>query len=138
MMERLARTVMTHRKIVVGAWLVLTLFGAFAANQVSKRWLEQVSIPGDSAYETNPHMLKICGTGEQPPHIAVFQAKGDVTRAPGLKQAIASVSRQFPAFRSSSYFTTGSDAYVSGDRHTTFATFYAPGNPSFSSDSKVK
>lgn len=45
-MTRLARIVLAHRKIVVGAWLVLTLFGAFAAGQVSKRWFQSFSIPG--------------------------------------------------------------------------------------------
>src|SRR5438093_1862847 len=134
MMERLARGVMAHRKAVLVAWLVLTLFGAFAANQVSKRWLEQFSIPGYSAYETNQETLRIFGTGEQPPHIAVIQSKVDVTSAPGVRQALATVAAQFPEFRTSSYFTTGSDVYVSKDRHTTFATFYPPGNPSFSSD----
>jgi RND superfamily putative drug exporter len=139
MMERLAHGVLAHRKRVLAVWLVLTIFGGFSAVQVSKRWLEQFSIPGYSAYETNQKTLKIFGTGEQPPHIAVLSVRsGDVTKTKGVKQAFASVARQFPTFRTSSYFTTESDAYVSRDRHTTFATFYAPGNPSFTSDSKFK
>src|SRR4029450_545236 len=33
--------------------------------------------------------------------------------------------------RVSSYFSTGNDAYVSKDRHTTFAELYPPGNQGF-------
>ena len=138
MMERLARAVMAHRKLVLVAWLVLTIFGAFSAKQVSKRWLEQFSIPGYSAYETNQQALKTFGTGEQPPHIAVLTASGDITRVPGVRNALAKVASDFPSYRTSSYFTTGSDAYVSRDRHTTFATFYPPGNAGFNANTHVK
>ena len=138
MLEGLARFVMHHRRLVAGGWIVLTIFGAFSAQQVSKRWLEQFSIPGFSAYEANQRTLARFGSGEQAPNVAVFVSKGDVTRDEGVAAAITKVSREFPRFRTSSYFTTGSEAYVSRDRHTTFAEFYAPGNASFSSSTKVK
>ena len=63
---------------------MLTLFGGFAAGQVSKRWLTQFSIPGYSAYEANQQTLKIFGTGEQAPLIAVFHSSGDVTKQRGI------------------------------------------------------
>jgi RND superfamily putative drug exporter len=40
-----------------------------------------------------------------------------------------------PGARSSSYFSTGSNLYVSKDRHTTFAEIFRPGNPGFGSSS---
>src|SRR5207249_7151003 len=40
MLAALARLVFRHRLLVVGLWLALTLFGAFAAKQVSSRWFE--------------------------------------------------------------------------------------------------
>jgi RND superfamily putative drug exporter len=46
-------------------------------------------------------------------------------------------SREFPDFRVSSFFQTRSDAYVSRDRHTTFATIYPPGQQGFGSDTKL-
>jgi RND superfamily putative drug exporter len=134
MMERLARAVLTHRKTVFVAWIALTIFGAFSASKVSKRWLEQFSIPGYSAYEANQRALKTFGSGGQPPHVAVLQAEGDVTAEPGVKQALEKVAGRFPGFRTSSYFATGDEAYVSRDRHATFATFYPPGQASFNSD----
>jgi RND superfamily putative drug exporter len=137
-LAQLARLVMRHRRLVAGVWIALTIFGAFAASEVSKRWLEQFSIPGFSAYEANQRTLKTFGTGAQAPNIAVIRVKGDVTKSAAARETLARVSQEFPKFRTSSYFTTGSLAYVSKDRHVAFATFYPPGRPSFSSDSKFK
>jgi RND superfamily putative drug exporter len=137
-LARLAVVVMRHRRIVAGGWIALTIFGAFSAQQVSKRWLEQFSIPGFSAFEANQRTLHIFGTGAQPPNVAVLRVKGDVTKSAAARETLARVSQEFPRFRTSSYFTTGSLAYVSSDRHTAFATFYPPGRPSFSSDSHFK
>jgi putative drug exporter of the RND superfamily len=134
----LARGIMRHRRLVVGGWIVLTIFGAFSAQQVSSRWLEQFSIPGYSAYEANQRTLRTFGSGEQAPNIAVLRVEGDVTKSAAARETLARVADEFPRFRTSSYFTTGSLAYVSRDRHTAFATFYPPGRPSFSSDSDFK
>jgi RND superfamily putative drug exporter len=134
MLERLAHFVIRRRRYVIGAWIVLTLFGMYSAKAVSSRWLEEFSIPGYSAYEANQRTLKTFGTGEQAPHVIVFHSDGDVTAMPGIGTAIDGVSQQFSGFRVASYYSTGSDAYVSDDRHTTFATFYPPGNQGFSAE----
>ena len=81
----LAHVIARRRRLVIGAWIVLTLFGAFSAQQVSKRWFESFSIPGYSAYETNQRTLKTFGTGEQAPLVAVFRSEGDVTKEPGIE-----------------------------------------------------
>ena len=137
-LAELARWIMRHRRLIAGAWIVLTIFGAFSASEVSKRWLEQFSIPGFSAYEANQRTLKIFGSGAQAPNIAVVRVKGDVTKSAAARETLAKVSKEFAKFRTSSYFTTGSLAYVSNDRHTAFATYYPPGRPSFSSDAHFK
>ncbi|HVH51487.1 MAG TPA: MMPL family transporter, partial [Gaiellaceae bacterium] len=112
---------------------VLTLFGAFAAGQVSKRWYQSFSIPGYAAYETNQKTLKTFGSGEQAALVAVFHTAGDVTKEASLQQAVAAAAAVNPNSRSSSYWSTGSLAYVSKDRHTAFAEIYPPKNPNFSS-----
>src|SRR6185369_17231451 len=100
MMAGLARAVLTHRKLIFSLWIALTLLGAFAANQVSKRWLEQFSIPGYSAYEANQRTLKTFGTGAQAPLVAVFTAPGrDVTAVPGVQQAIEKAATVAPGAR---------------------------------------
>jgi uncharacterized membrane protein YdfJ with MMPL/SSD domain len=40
MLTRLAHLIVRHRWAVIGAWLALTLFGAFAAAEVSNRWFQ--------------------------------------------------------------------------------------------------
>ncbi len=64
MLARLAHVVSRHRWKVIFAWVALTLFGAFSASQVSKRWYQSFSIPGKSAYEANQRTLKTFGTGD--------------------------------------------------------------------------
>jgi putative drug exporter of the RND superfamily len=134
----LAQFVLRHKRALVVAWILLTLLGAYSANAVSKRWLEQFSIPGYSAYEANQRTLKTFGTGENAPLVAVFHSAGDVTKVHGISAAIAATARQNRGSRVSSYFSTGNDAYVSKDRHTTFAELYPPGNQGFNGNVKIK
>src|SRR5436305_8112896 len=91
-MTRLARLVLRRRRAIVFAWLVLTLVGAYSASAVSKRWLEQFSIPGYSAYEANQRTLKTFGTGAQAPLTAVFVSKNDVTSHAGIAKAVAAAA----------------------------------------------
>jgi RND superfamily putative drug exporter len=135
---RLAHLVFRRRRAIVVLWILLTLVGAYSANAVSKRWLEQFSIPGYSAYEANQRILKTFGTGENAPLVAVFQSDGNVTKKSGIAEAINSAAAKNPGSRVSSYFSTHSDAYVSPDRHTTFAEIYPPGNQGFNTDVHIK
>jgi RND superfamily putative drug exporter len=132
MLERLAHRIVRFRWLVIGLWIVMTMFGAFAAGQVSKRWLTEFSIPGYSAYEANQRTLRAFGNGEQAPMIAVFHTAGDVTKQHGIAAAIAAAQAVNKGSRVSSYFSTGSRVYVSKDGHTTFATIYPAGSPNFS------
>jgi putative drug exporter of the RND superfamily len=133
-LARLAHLIVRRRKIVIAAWIVLTLFGAFSAGQVSKRWFESFSIPGYSSYEANQRTLKAFGTGEQAPLVAVFHTDGDITKQDGIQKAVAAAAAVNPGSRVSSYFSTGQNrAYVSKDGHTTFAEIYPPKTPTFSS-----
>src|SRR5882724_11872041 len=136
-MRSLAHLVYRRRWLVIGIWAVLTVFGAFSAGQVSKRWFESFSIPGDSSYEANPRTLQTFGTGEQAPLVAVFHSDGDVTKATGIKDAISAAANVNKGSRVSSYWSTGSRAYVSEDGHTAFAEIYPPGTPGFSSTTHI-
>jgi RND superfamily putative drug exporter len=122
---------------VIGVWIVLTIVGAFSAGQLSKRWFQSFSIPGYAGYETNQKTLKLFGSGEFPPMIAVFHSNGDITRVTGLQKAVAAAASLLPQSRSASYWTTGNHAYISKDGHTAFATIYPAGNQDFSSNLHV-
>jgi RND superfamily putative drug exporter len=135
MLGRLAHLVARQRKKVIVLWIVLTLFGAFAASQVSKRWYQSFSIPGKSAYEANQRTLKQFGTGVRPPDVVVFHTAGDATKSAAIKAAMARAAAAVPGSRTSSYFSTHDLMYVSQDRHTTFEEVYPPGPSTFSSTS---
>jgi RND superfamily putative drug exporter len=136
MLARLAHIIARHRWKVIGLWIVLTLFGAFAAGQVSKRWYQSFSIPGKSAYEANQRTFHAFGTGLRPPDVVVaHDSSGDVTKNQAVGQAFARAARTQPGARVSSWFTTHDAMYVSRDRHTTFEVVYPAGSPSFSSTS---
>ena len=121
MLARLGHWIAHHRRLVIGVWIALTLFGVFSAGQVSKRWFQSFSIPGYSAYEANVRTLNAFGSGDQPPLVAVFHSSGDITKVAGIPQAIAAAAAVNPGARTSSYWSTGSRAYLSKDGHTAFA-----------------
>src|SRR5256885_289131 len=67
--------------------------------------------------------LPICA-----PNVVVFNSpSGDVTKSGAVRAAMARVDKANPGALTSSYFSTGSLAYVSADRHTTFEEVYLPG-----------
>jgi RND superfamily putative drug exporter len=135
LLERLAHLIARRRWYVIGVWLVLTLFGGFAAGQVSKRWYQSFSIPGKPAYEADQRALKTFGTGVRPPNVVVYHTSGDATRSEAIRQSMARAAATMPGARTSSYFSTHDLMYVSKDRHTTFEEIYPPGAAKFSSTS---
>jgi putative drug exporter of the RND superfamily len=135
MLERLAHLTARYRWYVIGLWLVLTIFGGYSAGQVSKRWFQSFSIPGYSAYEANQDTLKQFGTGERTPNVVVFETNGDATKSGAIRAAMKRTADSAPGARTSSYFSTGSLAYVSRDRHTTFQEIYPAGTVSFDTKS---
>ena len=138
MLARLAHLVARRRWYVIGVWIALTLFGGFAAGQVSKRWYQSFSIPGKSAYEADQRTLQKFGTGIRPPNVAVYHSNGDVTKSDAIKQSMQRAAATAPGARTSSYFSTGSLAYVSKDRHTTFEEVYPPGPAKFDTKSGAR
>src|SRR5262252_8102702 len=107
MLARLAHVVARNRWKVIAAWIVLTLFGAYAAGQVSKRWYQSFSIPGKSAYEASQRTLHAFGTGVRPPNVVVFHTSGDATKSNAIKAAMARAAATMPGARTSSFFSTG-------------------------------
>ena len=97
MLAGLAHTMLRHRWKVIGVWILLTLFGVFAGSQVSKRWYQSFSIPGNSAYETNQKTLEVFNTGILTPVVVVFHdANGDVTTSAPVQAAMEKAAAQVP------------------------------------------
>ncbi|MBA2463001.1 MAG: MMPL family transporter, partial [Actinobacteria bacterium] len=126
-MTRLAHYVTHHRRIVIGVWIALTAFGAFSAGQLADRWLEEFSNPGASGYEADQRAVAKLGNGELFPYVIALRADEDVTKVPGVEEAIEKTAAANPGSRVSSFFNTGDDVYISDDRKVTFANLYAAG-----------
>src|SRR5213593_2546259 len=107
MLAALGRVIHRRRLFVIGAWILLVAFGAFGAQKMSKRWFQQFSIPGYSAYETNQRIVHAFGNGEAPPVVLVFHSRGDVTRERGIQKAVLAAQGAAANSRSSSVFSTG-------------------------------
>jgi len=78
MLARFAHLTNQHRWAVIGAWAVLTLFGAFAAGEVSNRWYQGLAIPGGPAYEASQRTLDAFGAGARAPNVARRGPRGAV------------------------------------------------------------
>jgi RND superfamily putative drug exporter len=130
-MTRLANVIVRRRWLVIGAWIVSTLFGAFAAGQLADRWFQEFSIPGYAGYEANVRSVDALGNGRVGPFVAVLRAEGDITRVAGAEEAFERAAAVTPGARLSSYFNTGDEAYLSPDRRVAFAEIYPPGQLSF-------
>ena len=128
MLARLAHLIARRRWYVIGVWIVLTLFGGFAAGQVSKRWFQSFSIPGKSAYEADQRTFQTFDTGIRPPNVVVFHTNGDATKSDAIKQAMdARVETNRPGRGRARTSRPQNSMYVSRDKHTTFLEVYPAG-----------
>ncbi len=135
MLARLAHFVARHRWPVIAVWIVLTVFGAYSAGRVSKRWYQSFSIPGKSAYEASQRTLKAFGVGVRPPAVVVYHTQGDATKSAAIKASMARTAKESGALTSSYFSTNRNAAYVSQDRHTIFQEVYPAGVPKFDTKS---
>jgi putative drug exporter of the RND superfamily len=127
-LARLAHLTARYRWPVIAVWVVLTLFGGFAAGKLSSRWYQSLAIPGKPAYEGSLRTVKALGAGVRAPNVVVFHSSSvDVTKSPAVRAAMARVTHADPSALTSSYFSTGNLMYASRDRHTTFLEFYPSG-----------
>jgi RND superfamily putative drug exporter len=127
-LEQLAHVTTRFRWPVIAVWVVLTLFGGYAAGQLSTRWYQSLAVPGQPAYEASQRTLQAFGAGVRSPDTVVFHApRGDVSTSADVRAAMARVVAAQPGALTSSYFSTGDPMYLSSDRHTTFLQVYLPG-----------
>src|SRR4051812_17090935 len=126
-LARLGHFIAHHRRAVIGVWIPLTVFGGFAAGQLTTRWYQSLSVPGKPAYEASQRTLKGLGVGDRAPSTVVFHTSGDATKSGAIKRAMQRSAAAAPGAWTSSFFSTGDSMYVSRDRHTTFLQIYPPG-----------
>jgi putative drug exporter of the RND superfamily len=129
-MHALTNFVLSHKRLVVGLWLAITI-GAFAAiGPAGSALSQQFGVPGREGFETNQELAAIYGNGgDVAPLVPVVTLpQGKNVDSPGVKRdlaaAVAKVQAALPDARVASYASTNDRAFVSDDGRTTFALVY--------------
>ena len=131
-MTSLTRRVLAHKRTVVIFWVALTLVGMASAGSATKALKQKFSVPGREGFETNQQIKREFGTGGNgAPLLAVvtLPAHASVSSAAvesGLRSVESRLQRVLPGTRLAGYARTGSLAFLSADRHTTFIVVYPP------------
>jgi RND superfamily putative drug exporter len=141
-MTTLTRWVLSHKLIVVIAW-VFTMLVGFALSQATTNALsQQFELPGREAYVTNVAIEQIFGNGgESNPIVGVVTLpQGTTVDSPGvraqLRTAFARVKVSLPGSRVVSYGSAPNRVLVSRDGRTTMGLVYIPRPQSFTDGAK--
>src|SRR6476619_5406133 len=131
-MDRLADFVLSHKRLVIAFWAVVTVAAFAAVGPAGGSLSQQFNIPGREGYETNKDIAEIYGSGgDVAPLVPVVTLpQGTTVDSPGvtaeLASALARVKQAMPDVRIASYSSTHDRSFVSDDGRTTFALVYHP------------
>jgi RND superfamily putative drug exporter len=131
-MVALTGWVLGHKRIVLGAWLFVTIAAVAAIGPAGSALSQQFSVPGREGFEANEELAAIYGNGgDVAPLVPVVELPvGTTVDSPGVRgeldAALAKVQSALPEARTASYASTGDRAFVSADGRTTFAFVYIP------------
>jgi RND superfamily putative drug exporter len=135
-MSSLTRWVLSHKRTVVLAWVVLTIAGIAAAGPASDALEAELSVPNKEGWETNVSIdERYRGTGGQaPPLVPVVELPdGQSVDSPAVKRDLAAIDdrleRALPGARIASYASTRDETFVSDDGRTTFAIVHPTPDP---------
>jgi len=138
--ERLARVVMHHRRIVSAVWLVLFLGGMFSASQLSDRLSLDFSLPGQPGDDAEQQLIETYGVSTFDTYVAVVTVpEGETVQenqdaiAEVFDAAVTAVEEdpalaavQDVGLRVVTYASTGDEGFITADGRTTFALLQAP------------
>jgi len=131
-MDRLADLILSHKRLVIAFWAVVTVAAFAAVGPAGGSLSQQFNIPGREGYETNKDIAEIYGSGgDVAPLVPVVTLpKGTTVDSPGVTaefaSALARVKQAMPDVRIASYASTHDRSFVSDDGRTTFALVYHP------------
>ena len=140
-MTAVTRFCLRHRRLVVLAWLVLTVVGALTTSSTAGRLTHSFATPGAAGYDANLHILQTLGIdGNEQPTIAVLtlpRGQSMNTRA-GQDEAARTftAANQAGHLAVADYANTRNPKLISADGRTTWAVFDMP-NPDVPSGAGV-
>ena len=130
-MERFARLVMHHRRIVSAFWLLLFLGGLLSASQLNGRLSLDFSLPGQPGDNAEQELIDTYGVSTFDSYIAVVTVPEGTT----VRQSRAAVSDVLTTavadvpnvqLRVVDFASTGDPGFVTDDGRTTYALIQAP------------
>jgi RND superfamily putative drug exporter len=131
-MTTLTRWTLSHKRLVAGFWILVTLFGVAFAGPATKAMKQTFSVPNREGSKTNALVKRAFnGGGDNAPILPVITLpRGTSVDSPRVKADLralaARAAHAAPGTRVSSYASTGSRAFVSDDGRTTFLLAYTP------------
>jgi RND superfamily putative drug exporter len=130
-MERLARLVMHHRRIVSAVWLVLFLGGIFSLSPLSQRWTLDFSLPGQPGAQAEQKLVEEFGASTVDTYVAVVTVPEGETidsNRPAVAGVFATAVAAVPDLhlRVVDYASTKDAVFVTDDGRSTFALIQAP------------
>ena len=131
-MQQLTRTVLRHKRLVAGAWIVLTLIGMAAAGPASESLDQRFSVPGREGWEASQEILRTYGNGgETLPLVPVVRLpEGTSASSPAvrdeLRQLETAAKQAVPGARVAGFGTTGDATFTSSDGRTAFVYAFPP------------
>jgi putative drug exporter of the RND superfamily len=132
----LTRWVLAHKRIVVVAWLLLTVAGAAASGPATDALEPGFSVPDKEGWETNEAIAARYGDtgGDTPPLVPVVTLPaGTDVDSTQVRADLAAIDDRLrsalPGSRIASFASTGDRAFVSDDGRTTFALAYPRPDP---------
>jgi putative drug exporter of the RND superfamily len=135
-MTAITRWVLSHKRLVVVFWVVLTVIGMASAGSSTKALKQKFSVPGKEGWVTNQQIARdFHGTGGNNSALipVVTLPAGSSIDSGTVRSELAAVERRMeqvlPGSRIAGYASTGNAAFVSKDRHTTFIIAYPPPDP---------
>ena len=141
MMVSITRWVLSHRRLVIAFWAVMTVVGLATVNKAANSFDQRFSVPGREGWQTSEQIKAIYKTGgENLPVLPVVQLpRGKTVDSPGVKAQLAAIdaraAKAIPGARIASYASTGDRAFVSKDGRTAFAVIYPrPPDSAFGDD----
>ncbi len=134
----LARATLRHRRLVIAAWAVAFILGAFAASHVSSRLTVDFSLPGQPGYVTAQKILATYQNGgDNTPSIVVVSAPAGQSLLPDetkVAAAFAELRDEMPKLRVVDYGVTGDRGFFTDNGRATFALLFEPPITSFGTD----
>ncbi|MGI8920417.1 MAG: MMPL family transporter [Solirubrobacteraceae bacterium] len=122
--------VLRHRRLIIGAWVLLFFFGAYGASTVSKRLSFDFSLPGQPGYETAKRIIQLYGNGGDtaPSIVVVTVPQGQTIRGEQarLDSAFRRARAAAPSARVVDFGVTHDPSFITRDGRTTYAFVFTP------------